>query len=132
MLQDKNLPEENAPPVRKNHKLLSRAKELRKEMTPQECHLWYDFLRSYPVKIYKQRIIDSFIADFYCASARLVIEVDGAQHFSEEGLLRDRARTEIIERYGIQVLRFTNHEVDTQFEAVCNLIMITIEDRRQE
>ena len=118
-------------PVRKNHKLLPRVKELRREMTPQERHLWYDFLRDYPVKVYKQRIIDSFIADFYCSSAKLVIEIDGAQHFSEEGLLRDRVRTEIIERYGVQVLRFTNHEVDSQFEAVCNLIMHTIETRRQ-
>jgi len=100
-------------------------------MTPQERHLWYDFLRDYPVKVYKQRIIDSFIADFYCSSAKLVIEIDGAQHFSEEGLHRDRVRTEIIERYGVQVLRFTNREVDLQFEAVCNLIMHTTETRRQ-
>ena len=117
-------------PVTKNHKLLPRAKELRKDMTPQERHLWYDFLRDYPVKIYKQRIIDSFIADFYCASARLVIELDGSQHFSEEGLARDKARTEIIQRHGIHVLRFTNREVDTQFEAVCNMIMHMIESRR--
>ena len=68
--------------VHKNHKLLERAKELRRELTPQERHLWYDFLQHYPVKVYKQRIIDSFIADFYCASARLVIEVDGSQHFN--------------------------------------------------
>ena len=124
--------QESIQPVRKNYQLLPRAKELRKEMTPQERHLWYDFLRNYPVKIYKQRIIDSFIADFYCASARLVIEIDGSQHFTEEGMLRDKARTEIIERYGIHVLRFTNHEVDTQFENVCNMIMIEIEERRQD
>ena len=83
------------------------------------------------MKIYKQRIIDSFIADFYCASARLVIELDGSQHFTEEGLLRDKARTEIIERYGIKVICFTNHEVDTQFDTVCNMIMIEIEERRR-
>ena len=101
-------------------------------MTPQERHLWYDFLRDYPVKIYKQRIIDSFIADFYCASARLIIELDGSQHFTEAGMLRDKARTEIIERYGLKVIRFTNHEVDTQFHDVCNMIMIEIEERRQD
>ncbi len=117
--------------VRKNHKLLDRAKELRRELTPQERHLWYDFLRHYPVKVYKQRIIDSFIADFYCASARLVIEVDGSQHFTPEGLLRDAARTEIIERYNLLVVRYTNHEIDTQFEAVCNQIMHLIETRRE-
>ena len=131
MLQKDKNTEIFMAPVLKNNGLLPRAKELRKEMTPQERHLWYDFLRDYPVKVYKQRIIDSFIADFYCASAKLVIEIDGAQHFSEEGLLRDKIRTEIIERYGIQVLRFTNHEVDTQFENVCNMIMIEIENRRQ-
>ncbi len=116
--------------VRKNHKLLDRAKELRRELTPQERHLWYDFLQKYPVKVYKQRIIDSFIADFYCASARLVIEVDGSQHFTHDGLQRDAARTELIERYGLLVVRFTNHEVDTQFEAVCHQIMYLIESRR--
>ena len=117
--------------VRKNHKLLDRAKELRRELTPQERHLWYDFLRHYPVKVYKQRIIDSFIADFYCASARLVIEVHGSQHFTPEGLLRDAARTEIIEQYNLLVVRYTNHEIDTQFEFVCNHIMHLIETRRE-
>ena len=132
MRKNEKFQEEYAPPVLKNNKLLVRAKELRKEMTPQERHLWYDFLRDYPVKIYKQRIIDSFIADFYCASARLIIELDGSQHFTEAGMLRDKARTEIMERYGLKVIRFTNHEVDTQFDAVCNMIMIEIEERRQE
>ena len=116
--------------VRKNHKLLDRAKELRRELTPQERHLWYDFLQHYPVKVYKQRIIDSFIADFYCASARLVIEVDGSQHFTPDGLRRDVARTEIIERYDLLVVRYTNHEIDAQFDAVCNHIMHLIETRR--
>ena len=104
--------------------------EFIRELTPQERHLWYDFLQHYPVKVYKQRIIDSFIADFYCASARLVIEVDGSQHFTAEGLLRDAARTEIIEQYDLLVVRYTNHEIDTQFDAVCNHIMHLIETRR--
>ncbi len=108
--------------VTKNNALLGRARELRRAMTPQERHLWYDFLRDYPVKIYKQRIIDSFIADFCCASARLVIEVDGAQHFTPEGISCDAARTEAIQRYGLQVNRFTNHEIDREFEAVCDEI----------
>ena len=131
MLENHEASEEYMPSVLKNNKLLDRAKKLRKEMTPQERHLWYDFLRDYPVKIYKQRIIDSFIADFYCAAGRLVIELDGSQHFTEEGLQRDKVRTEIIERYGIKVLRFTNHEIDAQFDEVCNMIMIEIENRRQ-
>lgn len=67
--------------IPKNNHLLSRARELRREMTPQERKLWYLFLRKYPVKFYKQRIIASFIADFYCPKARLVIELDGSQHY---------------------------------------------------
>ena len=114
----------------KNPAMLPRARELRKSMTPQERHLWYDFLRACPVKIYKQRIIESFIADFYCASALLVIEIDGGQHFTEQGLAYDRERSAVFQTYGIDVIRFTNHEVDTQFEAVCDQIIRTIESRR--
>ena len=115
--------------VPKNPAILPRARSLRKNMTPQERHLWYDFLRDYPVKIYKQRPIESFIADFYCSSALLVIEIDGSQHFTEQGLAYDRERSAIFQSYGIQVIRFTNHEVDTQFDSVCSQIMRTIEER---
>ena len=90
-------------PLKKNNKLLNVARVLRRNMTRQEKHLWYDFLRYYPVKIYKQRIIDNFIADFYCHSARLVIEFDGSQHYTNQGKAHDEARTEILERYGIYV-----------------------------
>jgi len=69
-------------PLKKNNKLLNIARILRRNMTRQEKHLWYDFLRHYPVKIYKQRIIDNFIADFYCHSALLIIELDGSQHYT--------------------------------------------------
>ena len=72
--------------IPKNDALLPNARTLRKEMTPQERHLWYDFLRSYPVKFYKQRIIGPYIVDFYCASAKLVVEINGSQHYDEQGL----------------------------------------------
>ena len=108
----------NPNPVMKNNRMLPRARELRRDMTPQEKKLWYQFLRHYPVKFYKQRIIDSFIADFYCASARLVIEVDGRQHYTEQGRAYDEQRTAIISRYGIRVLRFSNEEIDRHFETV--------------
>ena len=72
--------------VKRNFRLLEQARELRRNMTPQERKLWYQYLRTYPVKIYKQQIIDSFIADFYYALARLVIEIDGAQHYTPQGL----------------------------------------------
>ncbi len=108
--------------VEKNNSILQTAKMLRKNMTPHERKLWYLFLRQYPVKIYKQRIIESFIVDFYCASARLVIEIDGSQHFTERGMEYDKERGAVIEAYGLKVLRFTNYEVDTDFKSVCETI----------
>ncbi len=115
--------------LKKNYKLLNVAKILRRNMTRQEKHLWYDFLRHYPVKIYKQRIIDNFIADFYCHSARLVIEVDGSQHRTDRGMIHDTKRTEILENYGLYVLRFSNQDIDERFEGVCNMIDKTIHER---
>ena len=115
--------------IPKNNNLLENARRLRREMTPHEKHLWYDFLRYYPVKIYKQRIIDNFIADFYCHRARLVIEIDGAQHFTSEGKKHDALRTEIIEKYGIHVLRFSNAQVENSFQDVCFTIDRIIKER---
>ena len=91
-------------------------------MTPHERKLWYLFLRKYPVKIYKQRIIGSFIVDFYCHAAKLAIELDGSQHYEEQGLAYDAERTAILESYGIMVLRFSNRDIDTDFNAVCDQI----------
>ncbi len=115
--------------LKKNYKLLNIARILRRNLTRQEKHLWYDFLRYYPVKIYKQRIIDSFIVDFYCHSARLVIELDGSQHYTKLGKAHDEARTEILERYGIYVLRFSNKDIDEDFEGVCRMIDRIINER---
>ena len=118
-------------PVLKNNRLLDRAKELRREMTPQERKLWYKFLRDYPCKIYKQRIIDSFIVDFYCASAKLVIEVDGSQHYTNQGMAHDRERSAMLQKYQLHVLRFTNVEIDYHFEAVCEKIHEMIQKQLQ-
>ena len=112
-----------------NGALNERAKELRREMTPHERKLWYLFLRKYPVKVYKQRIINSFIADFYCPAARLVIELDGSQHYTEQGECYDHERDAIIEQYQVQILRFSNLEIDRQFDAVCERIHNTIQER---
>ena len=111
-----------------NGNLVPRAKEFRKDMTRQEKHLWFDFLRDYPIKIYRQRIIAGYIADFYCASAKLVIELDGGQHFEPEALVYDAGRTCVFENQGIKVIRFTNLQIDNEFENVCNEItrVITI------
>ena len=118
--------------VLKNDHLLEQAREFRSEMTPQEKKLWYRFLRGHEQKIYKQRIIDSFIVDFYCARARLVVEIDGPQHHSEQGLAYDVERTAILEQYDLMVLRFTNEEVDRQFPEVCAKIDRTIQARLAE
>ena len=112
--------------------MLPTAKTLRKNMTPHERKLWYMFLRNYPVKFYKQRIIESFIVDFYCASARLVIEIDGSQHFTEQGKEYDKERSAVIESYGLKVLRFSNYEIDTAFVNVCETIDEEIRARLKE
>ena len=118
--------------IMRNHKLLENARELRREMTPQEKHLWYDYLRYYPVKIYKQRIIDNFIVDFYCAKAKLVIELDGSQHFTPDGKHHDSLRTDVIEKYKLKVIRFSNNDVDRKFNGVCAVIDRTIQERISE
>ena len=105
-----------------NPGLTSASQELRKHMTPQERHLWYDFLRKHPGKFRRQAVIGRFIADFYSPGAKLVIELDGSQHYSPEGLERDRERTACLNEYGITVIRFSNREVDSDFRAVCEKI----------
>ena len=117
-------------PVKKNNQMLPKARELRRNMTPQEKKLWYQFLQKYPVKIYKQRIIDSFIVDFYCASAKLVIELDGSQHYTEQGQAYDTERSACLSRYGLQVLRFSNSDIDSRFDSVCSAIHTAIQDRK--
>ena len=114
-----------------NGELVPRARVLRKEMTRHERHLWYDFLRSYPVKVYRQREISGYIADFYCASAQLIIELDGSQHFTTDGLAHDAGRTAVLEQLGIMVIRFTNHQIDKEFDAVCAEIDRVITSRRE-
>ncbi len=115
--------------IPKDNSQLENARRLRREMTPHERKLWYLFLRKYPVKIYKQRIIGRFIVDFYCASARLVIEVDGSQHYEPQGLAYDSERSEFLKGLGLEILRFSNREVDRDFQGVCEQINITIQNR---
>lgn len=101
---------------------IPRAKELRKNATPEENHLWYDFLRKYPVRFQRQKAIDHFIADFYCHAAKLVIELDGSQHYEEQHKRYDDFRTEILEGYDLMVIRFTNTQIKKNFEGVCQYI----------
>jgi very-short-patch-repair endonuclease len=101
-----------------NSKLIPRARNMRKEMTPAEKHLWFNCLLNAPYKFRRQRPIGNFVVDFYCAELKLVIEVDGDSHFSEQGLAYDQERTQFLESRGLCVLRFTNDEVLYQTEAV--------------
>ena len=100
-------------------------------MTPHERKLWYLFLRKYPVKIYKQRIIGRFIVDFYCASAKLVIEVDGSQHYEPQCMAYDAERSEFLSAQDLEILRFSNRDIDRDFRGVCEQIDITIKKRLQ-
>ncbi len=102
-----------------NKNLQQVARALRYNQTPQENHLWYDFLKAYPVRFRRQRPIGTYIADFYCADAKLIVELDGSQHYTEDGIHHDENRTYVINQYGFEVIRFSNHDIDTNFEGVC-------------
>lgn len=105
-----------------NSYLVPTAKELRKNMTPEERHLWYDFLRHYPVRFLRQKILGRFIVDFYCAEAKLVIELDGSQHYEPDGLQKDAERTAFLQEYGLSVIRIPNNAVNSSFDSVCEYI----------
>lgn len=100
-------------------KLIPLAKQLRKNATPQENKLWYLFLRTFPIRFQRLKVIDGYIVDFYCHQARLVIELDGSQHYSLESLQYDAQRSATLAKRGLQVLRFTNQDIDRQFAGVC-------------
>ncbi len=117
--------------IPKDNSQLENARRLRREMTPHERKLWYLFLRKYPVKIYKQRIIGKFIVDFYCACAKLVIEVDGSQHYEPQGMAYDVERSAFLSALGLNVLRFFNRDIDRDFRGVCIQIDMTIQKRLQ-
>ena len=105
-----------------NRQLLPFAKQLRKEMTKEERHLWYDFLRTYPVRFSRQKILGKYIVDFYSAKAKLVIELDGSQHYEDINAEKDLGRTAFLEGYGLTVLRIPNNQVNLNFRNVCAYI----------
>ncbi len=105
-----------------NKQLVPLAKQLRKEMTREERHLWYDFLRSYPVRFSRQKVLGKYIADFYSAEAKLVIELDGSQHYEDRNIKNDADRTAFLEGYGLRVIRIPNNEVGRNFRGVCEYI----------
>ena len=105
-----------------NKQLVPFAKQLRKEMTKEERRLWYDFLRAYPVRFSRQKVLGIYIADFYSAEAKLVIELDGSQHYEDCNIQKDAGRTAFLEGYGLTVLRIPNNEVSMNFRGVCEHI----------
>ena len=105
------------------------AQELRRNMTPQERHLWYDFLSDYPVRFRRQKQFGRFIVDFYCGAAKLILEVDGSQHYTPDGMEYDEERKAYLEGLGFQVLRFSNADVDRRFRAVCEYIHQNVKTR---
>ena len=105
-----------------NKQLVPLAKQLRKEMTKEERHLWYDFLRDYPVRFSRQKVLGKYIADFYSAEAKLVIELDGSQHYEDGNADKDAQRTVFLESYGLKVIRIPNNEVSRNFPGVCEYI----------
>ena len=108
------------------------AKALRRNMTPWERKLWFDFLRSYPVRFQRQKAIDNFIADFYCHKAKLIVEIDGSQHYSDEGVKKDELRTEILEGYDLKIIRITNRQIKENFRGVCEYIDMIVKSNIKE
>ncbi len=102
-----------------NPKLKRNAQKLRREMTPQERRLWYDFLKPLPVTVHRQKVIGNYIVDFYCASAKLAIELDGSQHYEDTGAAADRQRDAELQKLGITVARYSNEDVNRNFDGVC-------------
>ena len=99
-------------------------------MTKEERRLWYDYLRKYSyARFVRQKVLGKYIADFYCAEAKLVIELDGSEHYSEEGEAYDKERTAFLEKYGLSVIRITNTEVLKNFEGVCEYIDNVVKPR---
>lgn len=110
----------------RNDNLLKHARRLRKEMTKEERHLWYDFLKDYPAKIYRQKIVGNYILDFYCEKAKLAIELDGSQHYEDAGQNYDQKRTDYLSGLGIEVFRISNMDVNQNFRGVCEAIHLKI------
>ena len=106
-----------------NTNLTGFAKELRKNMTRHERHLWYDFLKTLPVTVHRQKVIGTYIVDFYIAEKKLIIELDGSQHYVLPGKLADAARDQYLREQGLTVLRYSNSDIDQNFPGVCTDIL---------
>ena len=109
-----------------NKSLINIGRILRKNMTSEERHLWYDFLRTYPIRFNRQKIIGKYIVDFYSSKAKLIIELDGSQHYEDDGIIRDIERTKFLEQYGFKMIRIPNSEIKQNFKGVCEYIDLCV------
>ena len=116
---------------KRNGELVSRARELRRDMTKEERRLWFDYLRTNPVRFSRQKVLGRYIADFYCAQAGLVLELDGSQHYEPEEQEKDAQRTAYLEKYSIHVVRIPNNEVTGNFRGVCEYIDSLVKQRME-
>ena len=105
-----------------NSELVPLAKQLRKNMTKEERRLWYDFLKAYPIRFLRQKVLGKYIVDFYSAEAKLIIELDGSQHYENGNIEKDAERTAFLEDYGLTAIRIPNNEVNRNFPGVCEYI----------
>ena len=113
-----------------NKALKPYAQKLRREMTREEQHLWYQFLKPQGIKAKRQQIISTFIVDFYIPSAGIVIEIDGSQHYEQEAQIRDNERDAALDRLGLLVLRYSNSDINQRFRDVCEDILQHMEPRK--
>ena len=115
-----------------NPKLTPYAKKLRKDMTAEERKLWYTFLREFPIRFLRQKVIDGYIVDFYCARAKLVLEIDGSQHYEEDAESKDTIRDNELSKKGLLVVRFSNNQIHKEFQSVCEYIYKIVYERIEE
>ena len=109
--------------TKNNSNLTKNAQEMRKNMTQEERKLWYNFLKNLPYTVNRQKVIGSYILDFYIASKKLAIEIDGSQHFAADEKAKDNIRDNYLSQFGIKVLRYSNYDVNTSFDKVCEDII---------
>ena len=116
--------------MERNSNLTKLARELRKNQTKEESLLWYNFLSKYSPRFHRQYVIGNYIVDFYCHQAKLVVELDGSQHYEPEEMEKDRFRTAYLQSLGLHVLRFTNLDIQRAFSAVCEMIDNEIRNKK--
>ena len=109
-----------------NKAIVTNAKSLRKNMTKEERHLWYDFLRTYHIRFHRQKVLGRYIVDFYCPEAKIVVELDGSQHYEPMRIEKDTERTVYLQQYDLTVIRIPNNAVAHNFSGVCEYIDLQV------